>query len=78
MNINYDKLMQEEIENFNGRKPKLLLHSCCGPCSSYVITYLKDYFDITVLYYNPNFKTTFSKSSPILTPCIPISSGLPR
>jgi len=34
--------------------PTLLLHSCCGPCSSYVLTYLSDYFKITVFYYNPN------------------------
>ena len=33
---------------------KLLLHSCCAPCSSYVITFLSNYFDITILYYNPN------------------------
>ena len=44
----------EEILNSLKMKRKLLLHSCCGPCSSYVITYLKDHFDITVLYYNPN------------------------
>ena len=37
-----------------GIRPSLLLHSCCGPCSSYVVTYLKEYFDLTVLYYNPN------------------------
>ncbi len=35
-------------------KPKLLLHSCCGPCSSYVLEYLSKYFDITVYYFNPN------------------------
>ena len=35
-------------------KPTLLLHACCGPCSSYVLEYLSRYFDITVLYYNPN------------------------
>lgn len=35
-------------------KDKLLLHCCCGPCSTYVIEYLKDYFDITAYYYNPN------------------------
>ena len=35
-------------------RKKLLLHSCCAPCSSYVITYLTKYFDITILYYNPN------------------------
>lgn len=34
--------------------PSLLLHSCCAPCSSYVLKYLSDYFKITVLYYNPN------------------------
>ena len=34
--------------------PKLLVHSCCAPCSSYVLEYLSEYFDITVLYYNPN------------------------
>ena len=36
------------------KKPTLLLHACCGPCSSYVIEYLAQYFDITILYYNPN------------------------
>jgi len=36
------------------RKPKLLLHACCGPCSSYVLEYLFRYFDITIYYYNPN------------------------
>lgn len=37
-----------------GVRPRLLLHSCCAPCSSHVVTYLKDYFDLTVFYYNPN------------------------
>ena len=53
MKENYAKKL-EEIINLLDNKPKLLLHSCCGPCSSYVISYLRDYFDITVLYYNPN------------------------
>ncbi len=53
--INYDKVLEEIINNLD-HKPKLLLHSCCGPCSSYVISYLKDYFDITILYYNPNIE----------------------
>lgn len=35
-------------------KKKLLLHACCGPCSSYVLEYLVKFFDITILYYNPN------------------------
>ncbi len=55
MKINYDVLMQKEMEKFNHKK-KLLLHSCCGPCSSAVILRLKDYFDITILYYNPNIE----------------------
>lgn len=37
-----------------GIKPRLLLHVCCAPCSSYVLEYLSHYFDITVLFYNPN------------------------
>lgn len=53
--INYDQKLSEIISKLNYR-PKLLLHSCCGPCSSYVISYLKDYFDITVIYYNPNIE----------------------
>lgn len=53
--INYDRVLEEIISNLD-YKPKLLLHSCCGPCSSYVISYLKDYFDITILYYNPNIE----------------------
>ena len=53
--INYQIKLEELINNLD-YKPKLLLHSCCGPCSSYVITYLQDYFDITILYYNPNIE----------------------
>ena len=53
MNINYHKLCLEEISKLNSPK-KILLHSCCAPCSSYVITFLSNYFDITILYYNPN------------------------
>ena len=54
--INYqkelDKKLQELVEK--GETPRLLLHSCCAPCSSYVLEYLSDYFSITVFYYNPN------------------------
>ena len=38
----------------SGKKPTLLLHACCGPCSSYVLEYLCSHFEITVLFYNPN------------------------
>ena len=49
-------MLEEIINDINVRKirPKLLLHSCCAPCSSYVIEYLTKYFDITIFYYNPN------------------------
>lgn len=51
---NYKNAMEKEIEKLKGRKAKLLLHSCCGPCSTSVIDNLKYFFDITVFYYNPN------------------------
>lgn len=54
--INYQKELEKELEKIHkeGKVPKLLLHSCCAPCSSYVLEYLSEYFEITVLYYNPN------------------------
>ena len=54
--INYQKELEKELERVlaSGRTPRLLLHSCCAPCSSYVLEYLSDYFSITVFYYNPN------------------------
>lgn len=53
---NYQKEMEKSIEEFTkeGEVPSLLLHSCCAPCSSYVLEYLSEYFEITVFYYNPN------------------------
>ena len=53
MKKDYNKLMQQEISSF-GVKPRLLLHCCCAPCSSAVIERLKEFFDITFYYYNPN------------------------
>lgn len=54
--INYQKILDELIGKLQkeNKIPKLLLHSCCAPCSSYVLEYLSKYFRITVLYYNPN------------------------
>lgn len=53
--INYQRELDKIIDNIEGNKiEKLLLHSCCGPCSSYVLEYLSKYFEITVFYYNPN------------------------
>ena len=56
MKENYQKILDETIAGLEerGEVPKLLLHSCCAPCSSYVLEYLSNYFYITVLYYNPN------------------------
>lgn len=53
MKKDYNKIMQQEISSF-GYKPRLLLHCCCAPCSSAVIERLKEYFDITFYYFNPN------------------------
>lgn len=53
MNKSIQILCKEELAKITTPK-KILLHSCCAPCSSHVITYLAPYFDITVLYYNPN------------------------
>lgn len=52
--VNYQKELEKIIDSFNGERKSLLLHSCCAPCSSYVMEYLSRYFDITVLFYNPN------------------------
>ncbi len=54
--VHYQKEMEEVIDRHQKAKevPRLMLHSCCAPCSSYVLEYLSEYFDITVFYYNPN------------------------
>lgn len=54
--INYQKELDKVIECLSQQEkvPTLLLHSCCAPCSSYVLEYLSNYFGITVFYYNPN------------------------
>lgn len=55
MKINYQLETDKITKNLQDR-PSLLLQSCCGPCSSYVIEYLRQYFDVTVLFYNPNIQ----------------------
>jgi predicted adenine nucleotide alpha hydrolase (AANH) superfamily ATPase len=52
--LNYNNEMKKIIKSFNGSRPKLLLHACCGPCSSAVLERLNEIFDISVLFYNPN------------------------
>ncbi|MGN0434177.1 MAG: epoxyqueuosine reductase QueH [Bilifractor sp.] len=58
--INYQKEMEKILAELEaeGRTPRLLLHSCCAPCSSYVLEYLSPYFFITDFYYNPNISPT--------------------
>lgn len=57
--INYGILLEKEIEKIkreyqSSERPSLLLHACCAPCSSYVLQYLSEFFDITLFFYNPN------------------------
>ena len=54
--MNYQKELDKTLEKLTKeeRVPKLLLHSCCAPCSSYVLEYLSQYFEITVFDYNPH------------------------
>ena len=54
--INYSKELEKRIEEFQKKNevPKLLLHACCAPCSSHCLEYLREFFDVTVFFYNPN------------------------
>ncbi len=51
--MNYDKLMEEQIENIK-EGTDLLLHACCAPCSSAVLERIANHFKVTIFYYNPN------------------------
>ena len=55
-NQNFQKLLQKELDLLKntGKKPKLLLHACCGPCFTIPYEIIKDYFDITIIYNNSN------------------------
>ncbi len=57
--INYQKELEKKISEFEEAHstPELLIHSCCAPCSSYVLEYLSKYFCITDFYYNPNIQS---------------------
>ena len=54
MRRNYQQELDEIIARQAGKRPRLLLHSCCGPCSAPVLEYLTQYFDVTLFWYNPN------------------------
>ena len=53
---NYNRIMEKTIAEYQakGQKPRLLLHACCAPCASSVIERIKDHFDLTLYFYNPN------------------------
>lgn len=53
---NFDREMTEIIKSLKGERKKLLLHACCAPCSSACLERLKEHFDITVFFYNPNIE----------------------
>ena len=58
MKKNYQLMLDRTIAEIeaqtDGKRPSLLLHACCAPCSSYVLEYLSSHFDITLFFYNPN------------------------
>ncbi len=55
MGANYQRELEKIIDGLGkGERPALMLHSCCAPCSSHCMAYLRDHFDVTVFYYNPN------------------------
>ena len=56
MKLNYQKKLEETLQKLQaeGKRPVLVLHCCCAPCSTYVLKYLAQYFIIKILFYNPN------------------------
>lgn len=55
--MNYQLKLEEILKENKDKTPTLLLHSCCAPCSSYVLEYLTNFFQITILFYNPNISS---------------------
>lgn len=56
--VNYQRELEKILEGQGAQAPALFLHSCCAPCSSYVLEYLCRFFRITVMYYNPNISAS--------------------
>ncbi|MGM9522706.1 MAG: epoxyqueuosine reductase QueH [Oscillospiraceae bacterium] len=54
MKTDWNSQMEKEISGLDGRRPRLLLHACCAPCSSAVLERIAPFFEVTVFYYNPN------------------------
>ena len=51
---NYQLMLESTLKEIGNTRPRLLLHACCAPCSSYVLEYLSPHFDITLFFFNPN------------------------
>lgn len=54
MRVDFNKMFEELTEGLGGRRPRLLLHSCCAPCTSAVLERVYPFFDVTLYYFNPN------------------------
>ena len=54
--FNYDKVMQQMVKDWqaDGIRPRILMHSCCAPCSTYTLEYLTQFADVTIYYANSN------------------------
>ncbi len=81
--IDYNSLMEAQINSFSEnseKKPTLLLHSCCGPCSTTCLERLIDFFEITIFFYNPNiqpkeeFELRLQSQKKFLSKCKKMSS----
>lgn len=57
--MNYQLKLENILKENKEKLPTLLLHSCCAPCSSYVLEYLTNHFEITILFYNPNISSKY-------------------
>jgi len=55
-NVNYNRLQDQILKKLagEGKRPRVLVHSCCAPCSTYVLEKLTEYMDVTIYFYNPN------------------------
>ena len=72
--LNFAQQMDEVLKTLGPARPKLLLHACCGPCSSAVLEQLCEHFEITVLYYNPNTSPAAATSIARFTLSCPFTS----
>ncbi|MEG1316766.1 MAG: epoxyqueuosine reductase QueH [Oscillospiraceae bacterium] len=77
MKQNFQQETDKITKALGGERPRLLLQCCCGPCSSYVLEYLTEFFDVTVLFYNPNIqpREEFEKRQSTLCELLAVYGG---